>query len=190
MERVTSIPITNDINVAIFKVHVSGSINNYIIFMECKYNTTKSSTMHEIIVNIECNIYLAIKDSLDTQASKICTKCKQSKCLKLKQTFSIPLKILMVIINRFDHNNRKLNNVMCIIQSINIDSHQANLKTFTQHYETTQNVHYTSIQCSTQYHPDCWNLEESGSFGCYNLGYHLHWPPSKRWHAAVDIGQW
>ncbi len=45
-------------------------------------------------------------------------------------------------------------------------------------------------QCSTQWHPDCWNLAESGSFWCYNLGYHLYWPPSMRWHAAVDIDQW
>ncbi len=44
--------------------------------------------------------------------------------------------------------------------------------------------------CSTQYHPDCWNLAELGSFWCYNLGYHFHWPPSMRWHAAVDISQW
>ncbi len=45
-------------------------------------------------------------------------------------------------------------------------------------------------QCSAQYHPECWNLAELGSFWCYNLGYHLHWPPSMRSHAAVDIGQW
>ncbi len=45
-------------------------------------------------------------------------------------------------------------------------------------------------QCNTQCHPDCWNLAELGSFWYYNLGYHLHWPPSMRWHAAVDIGQW
>ncbi len=50
----------------------------------------------------------------------------------------------MVIINRFDNNNRKLNNVMCITESININSHQANLKAFIQHYGTTQNGHYTS----------------------------------------------
>ncbi len=25
-------------------------------------------------------------------------------------------------------------------------------------------------QCSTQYHPDCWNLAELGSFWYYNLG--------------------
>ncbi len=30
------------------------------------------------------------------------------------------------IINRFDNNNRKLNNVMYITESINIDSYQAN----------------------------------------------------------------
>ncbi len=34
--------------------------------------------------------------------------------------------------------------VMCITESINIDSHQANLKAFIQHYKTTQNGHYTS----------------------------------------------
>ncbi len=48
----------------------------------------------------------------------------------------------MVIINRFDNNNRKLNNVRCIAELINIDSHQANLKAFIQHYGTTQSVHY------------------------------------------------
>ncbi len=45
-------------------------------------------------------------------------------------------------------------------------------------------------QCSTQYHPDCWNLAELGSFWWYNLGYHLHWAPSMRWHSADDISQW
>ncbi len=112
--------------------------------MECKCKTTYSSIMHEIIVNIKGNIHLAIKDSLETKVSKICTKCKQSKCHKLEQTFSTLPKILMVIINRFDNNNRKLNNVMCITESINIDTHQANLKAFIQHYGTTQNGHYTS----------------------------------------------
>ncbi len=34
---------------------------------------------------------------------------------------------------------------MCITKSINIDSHQANLKAFIQHYITTQNGHYTSF---------------------------------------------
>ncbi len=59
----------------------------------------------------------------------------------------------MIIINRFD-NNRKLNNVMCITESINIDSYQANLKAFIQHYGTTQNGHYTSVikKGSTSYH--------------------------------------
>ncbi len=33
---------------------------------------------------------------------------------------------------------------MCIAQSINIDSYQANLKTFIQHYGNTQNGHDTS----------------------------------------------
>ncbi len=78
LERATSIPITNDINVTIFKDHVSGLINNYIICMECKCKTY-GSTMHEIIVNIKSNIHLAIKDSLETKVSKVCTKCKQSK---------------------------------------------------------------------------------------------------------------
>ncbi len=101
--------------------------------------------MHEIIVNITSNIHLAMKDSLDTKVSKICAKCKQSKRHKLKQTFATFPKIRMVIIiNRFDNNNRKLNNVMCITESINIDSHQANLKAFIQHYGTTQNGHFTS----------------------------------------------
>ncbi len=49
---------------------------------------------------------------------------------------------------------------------------------------------HSQTQCSTQYHLDCWNLAESGSFWCYNLGNHLHWPPSMRWHTAVDIDQW
>ncbi len=53
LERATSIQITSEINVAIFKEHVSGLINNYIICMECKCKTTYSSTMHEIIVNIK-----------------------------------------------------------------------------------------------------------------------------------------
>ncbi len=53
LERATSIPITSDINVAIFKEHVSGLINNYIICMEFKCKTTYSSTMHDIIVNIK-----------------------------------------------------------------------------------------------------------------------------------------
>ncbi len=147
LEIATSILINSDINVAIFKEYVSGLINNYIICMECKCKTTYNSTMHEIIINIKGNIHMAIKDSLDTKISKIYTKCKQSKWHKLKQTFSPsppPPKILMVNINRFDNNNRKLNNVMCITESINIDSHQANLKAFIQHYETNQNGHYTS----------------------------------------------
>ncbi len=50
----------------------------------------------------------------------------------------------MGIINRFDSNNRKLNNVMCISESIKIDSYQANLNAIIQHYGTTQNGHYTS----------------------------------------------
>ncbi len=48
----------------------------------------------------------------------------------------------MIIINIFDNNNSKLNNVMCITESINIDSHQTNLKAFIQYYGTTQNGHY------------------------------------------------
>ncbi len=87
LERVASIPITSNINVAIVKEHVSGLINNYIIFMKCKCKTTYSSTMHKIIVNIKNSINLAIKDSLDAKFSNICIKCKQNKCHKLKQTF-------------------------------------------------------------------------------------------------------
>ncbi len=58
------------------------------------------------------------------------------------QTFSTPppplplkkrKKTLMIIINRFDNNNRKINNVMCITKAINIDSYQADLKVFIQH---------------------------------------------------------
>ncbi len=56
--------------------------------MECKCKTTYISTMHKIIVNIKSNIHLAIKNSLETKVSKMCTKCKQSKCHKLKQIFS------------------------------------------------------------------------------------------------------
>ncbi len=85
--------------------------------MECKCKTTYSSTMHTIIVNIRSNIHLAINDSLYTKVSKICAKCKQSKCHQLKQTFSTPTpspKILMIIINRFDNNNGNLNDVMYI----------------------------------------------------------------------------
>ncbi len=57
LERVTSIPITNDINVAIFKEFVSGLINNFIICTECKCKTRYRSTMCEIIVNIR-SIYI------------------------------------------------------------------------------------------------------------------------------------
>ncbi len=51
----------------------------------------------------------------------------------------------MIIINRFDNNKRKLNNIICITESINIDSYPANVKTFIQHYGTTHNGHYTSV---------------------------------------------
>ncbi len=34
---------------------------------------------------------------------------------------------------------------MCITESINIDSYQANLEAFIQHYRATQNGHYTSV---------------------------------------------
>ncbi len=51
----------------------------------------------------------------------------------------------MIIIKRFDNNNRELNNVMCITKSITISSYQANLKAFIQNYGTTHNGHYTSI---------------------------------------------
>ncbi len=79
---------------------------------------------------IRNNIHLAIKDSLDTSLVKICAKYKKSKSHKLKQTFLNPMKIFIIIIYRFDNNNRKLNNVMCITESMNIDSYQANLKDF------------------------------------------------------------
>ncbi len=60
----------------------------------------------------------------------------------------------MIIINRFHKSNSKLNNVMCITESINIDSYQANLKVFIQYFRTTQNRHYTSVtkKGSTYYH--------------------------------------
>ncbi len=54
-----------------------------------------------------------IKDSLDTNVSKICSKYKQTKSHKLKQIFSNSLTILIIIINRLDNNNRKLNNLIC-----------------------------------------------------------------------------
>ncbi len=68
----------------------------------------------------------------------------------------------MIIINRFD-NNRKLNNVMCITESISIDSYQANLKAFIQHYGTTQNGHYTSVikKGSTWYHCNDKQIKET-----------------------------
>ncbi len=50
----------------------------------------------------------------------------------------------MIIINRFD-NNTKLNNAMCILESVKIHSYQTNLKTSIHHYVTTQNGHYTSV---------------------------------------------
>ncbi len=108
--------------------------------------------MREIIVNITSNIHLAMKDSLDTKVSKICAKCKQSKSHKLEQTFLNPPTIVIIVINRFDNNNRKLNNV--IIESINLDSYQANLKAFIQHFGTTQNGNYTSVikKGNTWYH--------------------------------------
>ncbi len=39
----------------------------------------------------------------------------------------------MIIINIFGNNNGKLNNCMCITESINTDSYQANFKAFIQH---------------------------------------------------------
>ncbi len=39
LERATSIPITSDTDIAIFKEHVSRLINNYIICMEYKCRT-------------------------------------------------------------------------------------------------------------------------------------------------------
>ncbi len=68
---------------------------------------------------------------------KICGTCKQNKIHKLMQSLSNPPKLLVIIINRFDNNNRKLNNVMCISESININSYQVNLKAFIHHYGTT-----------------------------------------------------
>ncbi len=53
LERCTSIPITSDINIAIFKEDVSGLLNNCITCTECKCKNTYSSTMYEIIVNIQ-----------------------------------------------------------------------------------------------------------------------------------------
>ncbi len=77
MERAITIPITNDINVAISKVHVLGLINNCIKCMACQWKTTYSSTMLEIIVTIiRSNIHLSVKDSPHTKVSKICSKCK------------------------------------------------------------------------------------------------------------------
>ncbi len=83
-----SIPITNDINVTICKEHVLGLINNYIICMECKYKITYSSAKHEIIDNIRSNIYLAIKDSLNTKLVKYVQNVKKVNGTKLKKTFS------------------------------------------------------------------------------------------------------
>ncbi len=54
-------------------------------------------------------------------------------------------KIVRIIVNRFDNNQRKLNNVMYTLESINIDSYQANLKACIQHCATTQNEHNTSV---------------------------------------------
>ncbi len=69
----------------------------------------------------------------------------------------------MVIINRFDNNNRKLNNVMCITESINIDRHQDNLKAFIQHHGTTLNGHYTSTikKGNTLYHCNDSQIKET-----------------------------
>ncbi len=141
LQRATRISLTNDINVANFNEHALGLINNYIICMKCKCITTFCSTMHKIIINIRGIIHLAIKDSIETKVSNICAKCMQDK----SQTFSNRPKILMIIINRFDNNNRKLENVMCITESINIDRYQANLKAFIQHCGNTHNVHYTAV---------------------------------------------
>ncbi len=64
---------------------------------------------------------------------------------QIKQTFSDTPEILMIIINIFDNSNKKLNNVVRITESINIDSYQTNLKAFIEHYGTTQNEQYTSV---------------------------------------------
>ncbi len=60
----------------------------------------------------------------------------------------------MIIINIFDNNYIKLNNVMCITESINIDIYQAKLKAFIQHYGTIQDEHKTSVikKGGTWYH--------------------------------------
>ncbi len=86
------------------------------------------------------------------------------------------LKITLILITmhhqlRFSHNRltdtrrpqirlfvlmylRKFNSLMCISKSINIDSYQANLKAFIQHYSTTKNEHFTSVikNGNTWYH--------------------------------------
>ncbi len=51
----------------------------------------------------------------------------------------------MIIIDIFDNNNRKLNNIICISESINIDNNQAILKACIQHVDSTVNGHYTSV---------------------------------------------
>ncbi len=85
--------------------------------------------------NIVSWIFLVISSWVLT-ASNICAYYKQSKSHKLKQTFSNPPKIITTIINIFDNNNRELINVMCISESINIDSYQTNLKAFILQYDT------------------------------------------------------
>ncbi len=52
---------------------------------------------------------------------------------------------------------------MCITESINIDSHQANLKAFIQHYETNQNGHYNSTvkRGNTWYHCNDSQIKET-----------------------------
>ncbi len=64
---------------------------------------------------------------------------------KCKTTYSSTMHKIIVNISRFDNNNRKLNNVMSITESINIDNYQANLKAFIQHYGTPQNGYYNSV---------------------------------------------
>ncbi len=78
---------------------------------------------------------------------------------------------------------------LCYVKLKKALNMEALLKTWL-HRLDVPDIPRLQIQWSTQYHPDCWNLAELVSFWCYNLGYHLHWPPSMRWHVAVNIGQW
>ncbi len=92
--------------------------------MECKCKTAYRSTIQELVVNLRSNIHSAIQDYLNSKVIKICPKCKQNKSHKLMQRLSSRLKIIMININRFDKNNRKLNNVICISELMNINRYQ------------------------------------------------------------------